>query len=230
MDSDDLTRITPTQLRRADDPLACRRKLALELRGRYANANANARFEAMNRVEGDARLAQAEAGPVRSEAFVDPAELEHEQRALYHAAVAGYRTLFGSTDGRIVDFEWRAELSELGAVVTAKRELAFEADDGRREIRRLRVGARNLLDDVDVQVALLITDTWARDQLDIVAADLIDLRVVKSSPMLPERRDEAREWIADRIATLRAHAADGRARAGGDCLGCPFVAGCEAHA
>jgi hypothetical protein len=61
-----------------------------------------------------------------------------------------------------------------------------------------------------------------------VSADLLDARVVEVEIDAAAAPD-ADEWLAERVGTLRAHAADGRPRIGSDCARCPFVAGCEPH-
>ncbi len=57
--ADELPRVTPAHLRRADD--MCRRRLAHEVRGGKTRANrtGDMRFAVSSRIEGDARLAQA---------------------------------------------------------------------------------------------------------------------------------------------------------------------------
>jgi hypothetical protein len=87
-----------------------------------------------------------------------------------------------------------------------------------------------LLDQVATRVALVRTASWAPDDLRIVAVDVIDQREHIASPRLPDDRDAALDWVASRVEIVRRHAADGRPRAGADCQGCAFVAGCEAHA
>jgi hypothetical protein len=217
-------------LRIGDD--MCRRRLAHELRGAKfrANRTADMRFAVSNRLEHDARLAQAESGPPRSEAFADPAELEPEQRAVYRAATKGYLAMFGDATGRIIDLGWRTPMRELGIELVANVGLAVERSDGARELRRVRVGSGALLDPVDLRVALVRTAEWASTYLEIVAVDVIDQRVTEHTPTLTADHDDAREWIAQRIARLRELAADARPRAGSDCQGCPFVSGCAKHA
>ena len=85
-------RVTTAMLKRADD--MCRRRLAREYAGgkRNANKSADMRFAVSNRLSGDARLAQTELGPPRPEAFVEPTDLEPEQRELYRAAGAAIST------------------------------------------------------------------------------------------------------------------------------------------
>jgi hypothetical protein len=223
-------RVTASLLRRAD--VMCRRRLKHEHTGdkRSANPAANARFAVSNRLSADARLAQTELGPPRAEAFVDPRDLEPEQRALYRAAVQGYLAEFGDRPGRAVDLGWHTHLAEADVDLVGDPGIALDLSDGRRELRVLSLGTRArgpLLDDVNRRVALVRTAEWAPDQLTIVACDLIDCDVTHDTPDLDRERAEALTWITERTAIVKALAADGRARAGSDCAGCPFIAGCD---
>jgi hypothetical protein len=232
VDDEDLPRITPAHLRRAGD--MCRRRLAREVNGgkRGGNHAGDMRFAVSNRIEGDARLAQSELGPPRPEAFVEPLELEPEQRALYRAARQGYLDAFGTTRARITEPEWRTALPELGAELSSNLGLRAELDDGGRELRKVLVGARHdakLLDPVDVRVALIRTAEWAPVQLDIVAVDVIEQRRTTYTPDLDAERAEAHEWIAERVALVLELSADARPQAGRDCQGCAFISGCTKH-
>jgi hypothetical protein len=230
----EVPRVTPSLLRRAD--AMCRRRLAREYAGGKRNANkaADARFAVSNRVYEDARLAQAELGSPRPEAFVDPAELEPEQRALYRAASRGYLETFGDRPGRATDLGWRTHLDDLGVDLIADVGIAIELPDGRRELRALQFGSRHpsapLLDDAQLRFALVRTEEWAPDQLTIFAADVIERELERHSPDLEPARAEARSWIGERVELVQRLAADGRSRAGSDCSGCPFIAGCDQFA
>ena len=227
----EVPRVTPSLLRRAD--AMCRRRLAREYAGGKRNANkaADARFAVSNRVYEDARLAQAELGPPRPEAFVDPTDLEPEQRALYRAATRGYLETFGGRAGRATDLGWRTHLDELDVDLIADVGIAIELPDGGRELRALQFGSRRpnapLLDDAQLRFALVRTAEWAPDQLTIVAADVIEREVERHSPDLAPARADARAWITERVELVQRLAADGRSRAGADCSGCPFIAGCD---
>lgn len=234
MDGDEeLPRVTPALLRRADD--MCRRRLAREHAGgkRYANKGSDARFAVSNRVVNDARLAHAEAGPVRAEAFVDPAELDPEQRHLYRAAVAGYLAVFGDRPGRSTDLGWRTSLPGLGVDLVGDVGLAIDPDDGPPELRIVKLGGRRqgapLVDDVDLNVALVRTEGWAPRELRIIAVDVISLDSTEPSFDLATARQDAHAWLADRVARVKRNAAHGKAKPGGDCSGCAFIAGCGAH-
>jgi hypothetical protein len=74
---------------------------------------------------------------------------------------------------------------------------------------------------------LVRTAEWAPEQLTIVAADLIERQVDRITPDLADERAEALAWINERVAVVQQLAADGRSRAGADCSGCPFIAGCD---
>ena len=92
--------------------------------------------------------------------------------------------------------------------------------------RRMNSALDRIDDAVDRRVALVRTAEWAPEQLTIVAADLIDCDVTRDTPELESERAEAIAWITERSALLKELAADGRAKAGSDCAGCPFIAGC----
>ena len=212
----------------------CRRRLAREYAGGKRNANkaADARFAVSNRVYEDARLAQAELGPPRPEAFVDPTDLEPEQRALYRAASRGYLETFGGDAGRATDLGWRTHLDELGVDLIADVGIAIELADGGRELpcaplrepppeRAAPRSTRNCDSrSCAPRRGLRISST-------IVAADVIEREVERHCPRPRAARAEALAWITERVELVQQLAADGRSRAGADCSGCPFIAGCD---
>jgi hypothetical protein len=213
----------------------CRRRLAREIHSgkRNVNKTADMRFAVSNRIEADARLAQAESGAPRAAAFVDPRDLEPEQRSLYRAAARGYLDEFGDSDALVVDLGFRTELPALGVELSSNLGIATEHADGGRELRKILVGARRdapLLDPVEVRVALVRTEEWAPVQLDIVAVDVIEQRRTTHVPDLDADRADAHAWIATRVDHVLDLAADARPKAGRDCQGCAFIAGCTAHA
>jgi len=222
-------RITPAHLRRGDE--TCRRRLAHELRGgkRRANKVADMRFAVSNRIEKDAWVAKEEPGPVRTHAFVDPAELEPEQNALYRAARAGYLERFGADEGTTVELSWTRALPELDAELVANPGLGFVRADNTHEVRRLRVGRAAHFDGVDVAAIALLTEEWAPEELTVVEINLLDFDEQRLDLDVERDRADAIEFVSMRVARLAELAADGRARAGRDCQGCPFIAGCPAH-
>jgi hypothetical protein len=196
------------------------------------NRTADMRFAVSNRIEADARLAQAEPGLPRPEAFVEPNELEPEQQALYRAAARGYLDAFGTQPATVVDLGFRTALPELGVELSSNPGIAAELDDGGRELRKVLVGARRdakLFDAVDVRIALVRTEEWAPVQLDIVAVDVIEQRRASHAPDIEADRAEAHAWISDRVTRVLELAADPRPQAGRDCQGCAFISGCSKH-
>jgi hypothetical protein len=226
---DDLLQISPSHLRKAES--MCRRKLAHEVRGgkKRANKVADMRFAVSNRIEADAALAHTAIDAVRAEAFVEPSELEPEQVALYRAARKGYLDVFGAEPAVTVKLDRTTPLPDLNIELVGNPGLAVERADGFGELRKLRVGGRPALDAVDVHFALLRTEGWEAESMEIVSVDLISLVDDRYSPNLVVDRAESHEWLATRVESIESLAGDARPRAGSDCLGCPFIAGCSEH-
>jgi hypothetical protein len=212
----------------------CRRRLAREIHSgkRNVNKTADMRFAVSDRVKADARLAQAEYGPPRPEAFVEPRDLEPEQRSLYRAAARGYLDEFGHGDAVVVDLGFRTAMPALDVELSSDIGVAAEYGDGSPELRKVLVGARRdapLLDPVDVRIALVRTEEWAPTDLEIVAVDVIEQRSARHRPELERERADAHEWLVARIARVLELASDARPRAGRDCQGCAYIAGCTEH-
>jgi hypothetical protein len=228
----ELTKITSRHLRGAEE--MCRRRLAKELDDQRGNARGSARFGVSNRLQADARLAHTEFAPPDPKAFVVPAELLREQQRVYRAGVAGYLALFGEQPARAIDTRFDTTLDDVEVRLVGDIGLALDTDDG-CELRVLRLGERGfgqaLLDDVDLQFVLLRAAEWAaeRGPLRVVAADVLQVARVDFVLEFGDALDNAQAWARERIAAIRAYADDPRPRAGRDCLGCPFVAGCAAH-
>ena len=215
----------------------CRRRLAREHTGGKRHANRIGRrplrgLEPARRpTPGSRTPSSGRRAPRRSSS---PSDLEPEQRALYRAAVRGYLDEFGDRPGRAADLGWQtAPRPSSASTSSADPGIALELPDGRRELRVLQLGGRRagapLLDPVELRVALVRTEEWAPDQLD-------DRRrrphrtgdCVATRPDLAAERAEAARWISERVELVKELAADGRARGGADCTGCPFIAGCDA--
>jgi hypothetical protein len=58
---------------------------------------------------------------------------------------------------------------------------------------------------------------------------VIEQRRAVHRPDLDGERARAEAWIAERVARVLELAADARPRAGRDCQGCAYIAGCTAH-
>jgi hypothetical protein len=102
--------------------------------------------------------------------------------------------------------------------------------DGTHELRLLRAAHRGaLLDDTDVRFALLRASSWAPDALHIVAADLLELTPpVECDVRVADRLDETYDWLAERIAVIRARQNKQLAVAGADCRACAYIPNCPA--
>jgi hypothetical protein len=224
-------KITARHLRGAEE--MCRRRLAKEVDDQRGNPPSGARFGVSNRLTADVRLAHTEFAPPDPRAFVPPADLVPEQQRVYGAAVTGYLALFGAEVARAVDVGFDTTFEALEVRLVGDIGIALETETG-CELRVLRLGERgfgqSLLDDVDLRFAALRAAAWVagRGPLRVVAADVLNLSradlVIEVADF-----DDAHAFLEDRLRAVRALAADPRPRAGRDCLGCKFVAGCDAH-
>jgi hypothetical protein len=225
---EELRRVTPALLRRAEH--MCPRRLKHEYEsGRKLNKHSDARFEVTNRVTEDARLAHAEMGTPRPEAFVDPSDVEPEQRALYRAGAIGYLRMFGADSVVAEDIGRSTDDAELGVRLSGTPGLAVRHADARAEVRVLRLGATGaLVDDVDIKFTVLRAGEWAGAALDITAVDLLDCRRVVCSLDVGEELPVTRAWLARRVAAIEDRGDRHRAIAGADCRGCTCIPGCPA--
>ena len=137
------------------------------------------------------RCADAELGTPRADAFVDPTDLEPEQRRST-TRPRGYLDVFGDRPGRAADLGWSTHLADVGVDLVDRPGIALDLPDGRRELRVLHLGTRHvgapLLDAVHRRVALVRTEEWAPEQLTIVAADVIEQELVRETPDLATER------------------------------------------
>lgn len=224
----ELRRVTPALLRQAER--MCPRRLKHEFEsGSKLNRSSDARFEVSNRLTEDARLAHAELREPRPEAFVDPADTEPEQQAVYRAGARGYLRLFGDAIVVAHDIGRSTDEPELRVRLSGTPGLAVKDANGRAELRVVRIGAANTrLDDVDRAFALLRTCGWAGDTLDIVVADVLTLDSTTYNVRVDTELASARGWLTDRVAIIEARVDRNRPRAGADCRGCTCIPGCPA--
>jgi hypothetical protein len=225
---DELRRVTPALLRRAEQ--MCPRRLKHEYEsGKKLNRHSDARFEVSNRVSEDARLAHAEMVAPRPEAFVDPSDVEPEQRALYRAAATGYLRMFGVDAVLAEDIGRSTDEPELGVRLSGTPGLAVKHADGHAEVRVLRIGSSgSLLDDTDIRFTLLRAGAWAGAALDITAVDLLDCRQIACTLDVEAELPGARSWLAERITVIEGRVDRDRPVAGIDCRGCTCIPGCPA--
>lgn len=225
---DDLARVTVSLLRRAG--VMCPRRLAHEHgSGRKLSPLGEAGFEVTNRVVEDAILWHK--GGVRSggrtQAFPRPGDLAHEQVALYDAVARGYRAFFADDVAEVADLGWSTDVPELGVRLVGPVGIPVVRAGGTREVRALRPGRRDpLLDEVDLQFAVLRLRAWTDATVAIVALDPLDLRSVEYTVDVGARAGPATAWLEARLETIRTRADTKRAVAGGDCRDCPCIPGC----
>ena len=222
--TDDLDRVTPALLRGADE--VCPRRLALEHGSvRKPSRLGDGPFEVANRLTQDA-IAWHKAGDPTTPGFPEPLDLEVEQQAVYRAASGAYARMFGAATVEVHDLGWSSDFPELGVRMYSSVGIAVVDEHGSHELRVLRIGARGLLDSVDLRCLLLRTHEWAHESLRVVAADLLEYNSIEYDIDVVARIDEAREWLAERVAAIRARADKKRAHAGADCRACAFIPGC----
>jgi hypothetical protein len=229
---DELGRVTLAHLRRAE--AMCRRRLAREhagLRGRWSPAP---RFAVANRLVEDARVAHAELRAARTTDFPSPSDLFPEQQRVYRAAADGYVALFGARPARAVTVdEWETELPDLEVRLVGSLGLALETADGSAELRSIRIGIAGnqpLIDDIARRVLVVRSAAWVGARaLRLVVVDLLAGEMVEEDLDVASALPEALDWVAERVAVVKARVVDPVPKAGADCRGCPYVAGCRAH-
>lgn len=234
---DELPKVTLAFLRRVEE--LCPRRVASEYQNRRGNRGAPARWRVANQITEHARLSHLELGPPSPEAFTALPDLLPEEREVYDAAARWYLQLFGgravrSVDGEAVD-EWETALPDEGVRLVGRAGLAVEDEDGRPELRLLRIGG-SAPDDGDpllsaeARFALLRAGDWLTGRsIRLVHADLLYGGLVEHEVTAEAALTELRPWLSERIDALRRRIADPLPRPGLECGRCRFVAGCKAH-
>lgn len=235
---DELPKVTLAFLRRVEE--LCPRRVAFEHRNnRGGNRGAPARWRVANQVTEHARLSHLELGPPAPEAFSPLPDLLPEERAVYGAAARWYLQLFGartvrSVDGEQVD-EWETALPAVGVRLVGRAGLAVEDEEGRPELRLLRIGGPapddgDPLGPAEARFALLRAGEWLSGRsVRLVHADLLYGGLVEHEVPVAAAMAELRPWLAERLDALRRRIADPLPRPGLECGRCRFVAGCKAH-
>jgi hypothetical protein len=231
----DPPQITRRHLQRLE--ALCPRRLVAErarTRESQLNRGGNVRFEVAHRIEADVRLAHSAMRAPRRGDFPLATELYPEQQRVHAAAGEGYLALFGDTEARTTDAvdPWATELGDPVVRLSGSVGVALDINDGRRELRLLRVGRRDgdpLLDTVDVWFSVLRAGDWAGDDLRVVAADLLSLEMVEHDVDTAAELPKATAWFEERRRRVDSIAANPLPREGADCAGCPVVAGCAVH-
>jgi len=224
--------VTAGLLRSADT--MCARRLDHEHRGVRGNRRSTQRFRVANAIVEDARLNHIDTREPDLHFFAGSDELFAEQRHVYDNAAAWYVALFARRPVRSVDIDFETEHSRLGVRLVGPAGLPVETTDGARELRVLRLGGAPLpadpFDATEIRFAVLRLAEWLdHDAVRIVVADLARGEVSVAEPDASRGRDDLDEWLAERVARIRARIETPTSRAGVECGWCPFVAGCPAH-
>jgi len=224
---DELRRVTPSLLKSADR--MCPRRLKHEFEsGKDLAGRSDARFELSNRLAEDARLAHAELGPPTTDAFVEPSELEPEQRAVYRAAVAGYLRAFGDQVVVADDIGRVTELTDLGVRLSGTPGLAVTDEQGHHELRVLGIGRVAAANPADRAFTVLRAVAWAADSFTLTTVDLLDPKPVREEIDVATERGAALDWITARVRLVESRADRARTRVGADCRTCSCIPGCPA--
>ena len=228
---DELPRVTLSMLRRAES--RCPRRLFYEHAVGYQMSKlGDAGFDVMNRIVEDATLWHRgrSDSDLRDSAFPAPTDVAPEQRMLYRAIARGYTATFTDEDVEVGDLGWSTSLQEQGVRLVGPVGIPLLHRDGTHELRVLRAAYRgSLLDDTDVRFALLRAREWAPEALRIVAADLLQLTPpVECDVSVADRLDDTYEWLAERVAVIRARQNKQLAVAGADCRACAYIPNCPA--
>ncbi|HMF03913.1 MAG TPA: hypothetical protein VKH17_03790 [Acidimicrobiia bacterium] len=234
---DELPKVTLAFLRRVEE--LCPRRVAFEYHNRRGNRVGPARWRVANQITEHARLSHLELGPPTAEAFTPLPDLLPEEREVYGAAARWYLQLFGgravrSVDGTDVD-EWETRLSDEGIRLVGRAGLAVEDENGRPELRLLRIGGpapdgSDPLSSPEARFALLRAGDWLTGRsVRLVHADLLYGGMVDHEVHADAARAELRLWVSRRLEAVRRRIADPLPRPGLECGRCRFVAGCKAH-
>ncbi len=224
-DLDELPRVTPSLLRRADD--MCPRRLAHEHETASKPSKlGDAAFEVSNRLIADA-ITWHRGAVAPGHGFPEPTDLEPEQRAVYRAASRAYLCRFGALAVDVHDLGWSTDLTDIGVRLVGPAGIATIDAQGTRELRIVRISVQpQVIDSVDIRFAILRASDWARASLRIVAVDLVEDRSVEYAIDLTTQLDEARAWLESRVDVIRARAHSRKTNAGRDCRDCPCLPGC----
>jgi hypothetical protein len=235
---DELPKVTLAFLRRVDE--LCPRRVAFEHHNRRGgNRGTPARWRVANQITEHARLSHLELGPPSPEAFTPLPDLVAEEREVYDAAARWYLQLFGERAVRAVDGddldEWETLLPDQGVRLVGRAGLAVEDEDGRPELRLLRIGGPAPDDDdplasPEARFALLRAAGWLSGRsVRLVHADLLYGGMVEHDVATGAALAELWPWLDERLDALRRRIADPLPRPGLECGRCRCIPGCKAH-
>jgi hypothetical protein len=234
VEADELPRVTPYLLRRAER--MCPLRLERDFHGRGGMRNSFLRFRVRDPLLESARAAHAEMAPARPEYFRAPPELRTEERAVFERAAATYVGRFGSEPVRAVDHgcDRPTPWPSRGVRVGGSIDLTVEDEEGTRELRQLELWRRNPpsepLEGFDIRLAVLRLSRWAGgERLRVRWCDLVGDEVRTQDVDLAAEIPRLKSWLEERVAVVEERAAQPIPEPGIDCATCAHVPTCPVH-
>jgi len=215
----------------------CARRLRSEFVGASGSGGPVPRARLREAFLDAARVAHADGGPPRLDAFRAPAPLEPEERRVFEQAAAWYGEWFGSrpVTTYLHDCDHPTVSRRYGVRVGGWVDLTVLGDDGVPELRQLdlwggRPAPEDPLELASVWMAVLRLARWAGDQpLRVVWADLVTGRRREATVPVAERLPELRDRLTERLDVVRSRIGDDAVSPGRDCGSCHHVWRCPAH-
>ena len=223
--------VTPYLIDRA--ATMCARRLRLTFQGQKGTQGMFARGRVRDPLVLAARTAHADMAAPGVDAFPTPVDLLPEECAVFDGAAAHYVGLFASEPLRAVDHEpflERTESDRDDLSIGGWIDLVGERPDGRLELRQFELWGRRpdadpLSNPTILLAALRIRKALRPETLAVRHADLVHGRVAGSEVELT-RAGALGTLFHQRVARIRLRVKEAQAEPGGDCVTCPFPAGC----
>lgn len=234
VDTEDLPRLTPALLRRAEE--MCPLRVRHEYRGTRGNWGGNVRYRVRQSIVSQARVAHAEMRAAEARHFEALPTLLPEEVRRFDDAAAAYVELFADSPARTIELdEWETVDEARDIRLVAGVDLLLEDAEGAPEIRTLDLDPWSTpaepAQDPGVRFALLrVVDEVGGGPVRIRSANLrdgvIDYDVTVD---IDESRDGIGAWLDERLSIVRAIESDGTPRPSMECGRCKFVSRCGAH-
>lgn len=231
-----LPKVTPSLL--SASSTMCPRRLHAEYTGAQGSGDPVGRARLREAFLDAARLAHADGGRPKTDAFSVPASLEVEEQRVFAQAASWYSQLFGArpvtTHLHVCDSP--TELRKRGMRLGGWVDLTVIGDDGLKELRQLKLSdgrppaAADPIELESVWVAVLRLAGWVGDgDLLVSWSDLVRGDHRERLVRLPDELPELAARLDDGLAAVNARADGTDAVPGRDCGSCRHVWHCPAH-
>lgn len=232
---DTLPVVTPYLLRRADD--MCPRRLAMTFDDTKGTQGAFTRWRLRYPLVEGAHAAHAELRPPERASFVAPADLLHEEVALFERAADTYCRVFAGEPVEAVrghPGERRTESKRFGVIVGGAVDLLAVGPEGDHELRQFELWGRELCADPGTSwemllAALRVSKVVGEAVLRIRHVDLLTGALDERLVDLRRQREGLVRRFEDRLDLVRQRADKTAPEEGQDCGSCPHVPLCEVH-